>query len=444
MFIDLITIRVKAGDGGNGLVSFRREKHVSRGGPDGGDGGRGGDVVFKVSENEYDLAKFRRSQLIRAGDGNGGGKNRRRGKSGADAVVSLPRGTLVKQVDDSRLVADLVEAGQTFIVANGGEGGFGNAHFKSSTRRAPLVAEKGLKGEACQLSCELRLLAEVGLVGLPNAGKSTFLRAVTRARPKVGAYPFTTLQPHLGVSENGLRIADIPGLIAGAADGRGLGHRFLRHIERTLVLAHLLDWRQADPLAAYEQILAELAAYNPELVKRPQVLLLTKVDGAEAEALQAVADRLRRRLPAATSIYKISSLAGLNLKPLLADLRRLVNAARRRQQAAEPPAAAETVVFGFRPLAASFKIDKEADRFVVYGAKIETFARKTDFANYHARQRLIDIMTKMNVVRRLLLAGCRPDQPIFFGAGRVGPLYLDLALGIEERPLKAAKGRRGK
>ena len=442
MFIDLVTIKVKAGDGGNGLVSFRREKHVSRGGPDGGNGGRGGNIVFKVSENEYDLAKFRRSQLIKAGNGAAAGKNRRSGKRGADVIISLPQGTLVKRVEDGQVVADLVDPGQVFIAASGGEGGFGNAHFKSSTRQAPLVAEKGLKGETRQLSCELRLLAEVGLVGLPNAGKSTFLRAVTRARPKVGAYPFTTLQPHLGISDNGLRIADIPGLIAGAADGRGLGHRFLRHIERTLILLHLLDWRQPDPLAAYEQIVSELAAYNPALIERPQVLLLTKIDEAEEEALRVVVERLRRHLPAEIAIYQISALAGLNLKPLLSDLRRLVNAEHRRQLKSRKLAEPETVVFGFQSLGVGFKVERDAaGHFVVHGGRIETFALKTDFANYHARQRLLDIMAKMNIVRRLLLAGCQPDQAIFFGSSRLGPLSLDLSLGGEMLPPKTSKSR---
>ena len=212
MFIDLVTIHVQAGRGGDGLISFRREKHVSRGGPDGGHGGDGGKVVFRASANEYDLAKFRLTKFIQAAAGENGGKNRRSGRRGDDVLVDLPCGTLIKEAESGQLLADLTEPGQSFVAARGGEGGFGNARFKSSLRQAPRLAEKGLAGEDRRLSCELKLLAEVGLVGLPNAGKSTFLRAVTRARPKVAAYPFTTLEPHLGISSSGLRLADIPRL----------------------------------------------------------------------------------------------------------------------------------------------------------------------------------------------------------------------------------------
>ena len=269
MFVDLLKIKVRAGDGGDGLVSFRREKFVERGGPNGGDGGNGGSIVFAADKNEYDLAGFRFLRLIKADGGQPGGSSNKRGRSGADVIVKVPVGTLLTDVETGETLADLIGDGERCTVASGGEGGFGNAHFKSSKNRVPLVAEKGLKGEERLIQCELKLLAEVGLVGLPNAGKSTFLRSVSSARPKIGAYPFTTLEPHLGVSRNGCLLADIPGLIAGAAEGKGLGHQFLRHVERNLVILHLIDAGAADPVGDWRQITAELEAYDVRLLDRP-------------------------------------------------------------------------------------------------------------------------------------------------------------------------------
>ena len=426
MFIDLVTIKVQAGDGGKGLVSFRREKHINRGGPDGGNGGRGGSIIFQASENEYDLMKFRLTKLIKAPDGQPGGKSNRSGKSGQDMVVSLPRGTLVRDNVGNQLVVDLVSPRQSFVVARGGEGGFGNAHFKSSMQRTPLVAEKGLKGEVKSLTCELRLLAEVGLVGLPNAGKSTFLQAVTRARPKIAAYPFTTLEPYLGISQNGLRIADIPGLIEGAAEGKGLGHQFLRHIERTLVILHLIDCQAENPLASYQQIQRELQAYNPNFLKWPQLVVLTKIDTVSEPALKEIARCLQRQLPKQLKVYEISSLTGANLKPLLKDLRYAVEDEKRRRQTSDSePADDGLVVFSLEQTEATFKVEKmPSGSFLVSGSKIETFALKTDFDNYHARQRLAEIMTKMGIVRQLLLAGYE-SEAIVFGAAETGPLYLN-------------------
>ena len=426
MFIDLVTIKVQAGNGGQGLVSFRREKYVNRGGPDGGSGGHGGNVIFEASDNEYDLTKFRLTKLIKASDGQPGGKNNRSGKSGQDMVVSLPRGTLVKDAESHQIVVDLVGVRQSFVAAQGGEGGFGNAHFKSSLQRTPLVAERGLKGEVKSLTCELRLLAEVGLVGLPNAGKSTFLQAVTRARPKIAAYPFTTLEPHLGVSQNGLRIADIPGLIEGAAEGKGLGHQFLRHIERTLVILHLIDCQDEDPLASYQQIQSELEAYNPNLLKRPQLLVLTKIDTVEAQTLKEITRRLQRQLARHLKVYEISALTNANLKPLLKDLRYAVEDEKRRRQTADDGQEdAGLVIFSLEPTEAVFKVEKlPSGTFLISGSKIETFALKTDFDNYHARQRLADIMMKMGIIRQLLLAGYE-SEAIVFGAAETGPLYLN-------------------
>ena len=321
MFVDLLKIKVKAGKGGDGLVSFRREKFVERGGPNGGNGGDGGSIIFVADKNKYDLADLKFLKLIRAENGQPGGSATKKGKSGSDVIVRVPLGTLIRD-EAGEALADLTDHGERCVAAAGGLGGFGNAHFKSSTNRTPLVAEKGLSGEERALECELKLLAEAGLVGLPNAGKSTFLRAVSSARPKVGAYPFTTLQPHLGVSRNSCLIADIPGLIAGAAEGKGLGHQFLRHVERNLVILHLIDAGHEDPAAAFRQVAAELKAYDEALCSRPTLVALTKIDVVEQPVLKTRLKRLEKAVPEGMKVYAISALANLNLDPLLTELKR--------------------------------------------------------------------------------------------------------------------------
>jgi len=252
MFVDTALVRVIAGRGGNGALSFRHEKFVDKGGPDGGDGGRGGDVVFEASNNVNTLANFRVRQELKADDGGAGGKQQKHGRDGNDIIVKVPVGTLVLR--DGVAVADLVSDGQQAVIAHGGDGGFGNAHFKSSTRQAPRIAELGEAGDEFEAALELKLLADVGLVGFPNAGKSTFLSVVTKARPEIADYEFTTLSPNLGVADiddTSLLIADIPGLIEGASEGKGLGDAFLRHIERTAVVLHLIDAYTDDPAESY-------------------------------------------------------------------------------------------------------------------------------------------------------------------------------------------------
>ena len=426
MFVDLLKIKVNAGDGGDGLVSFRREKYVDRGGPDGGDGGDGGNVVFQADKNEYDLAKFRFLKLIKADNATAGGKNNRKGKSGCDVIIHIPLGTLLIDDATQEIVADVVDHQQQIIVAAGGEGGFGNAHFKSSRNRTPLVAEKGLKGEIKTLKCELKLLAEVGLVGLPNAGKSTFLQAVTKAKPKIGAYPFTTLEPHLGVSRNGCLIADIPGLIAGAAQGKGLGHQFLRHVERNLVILHLIDCQGADLFADYRQIVDELEAYNPRLLSRPRLLALTKTEMVEPKALKKQLSQLRKKVPKNVKIYAISSLANLNLDVLLKDLKKTISKARNELSKEEMLQTEKNSmpVFGLEDDRSEFSIEKAEDRFLIHGLKIENFALKTDFDNFHSRQRLLDIMSKTGVIKQLRTAGYK-NEPIAFGKEGVGDLHLN-------------------
>ncbi len=295
MFVDTAKIAVRGGDGGRGCVSFRREKYVPRGGPDGGDGGHGGSVVIEASRSYRTLIDQRYQQLYRAQSGQHGRGKQMTGRGGADCIIRVPLGTVVRDALTGEVLADLTEAGQRVPVARGGRGGRGNARFATATRQAPRTADPGTPGEEQTVLLDLKLLADVGLVGVPNAGKSTLLAALTAARPKIAAYPFTTLTPNLGVMAipggEGLVIADIPGLISGAAEGAGLGVRFLRHIERTRLLAHLIDvstLADAPPVEAYRAVEAELAGYSDRFAAFPRLVVATKIDLSHAEGLAAL------------------------------------------------------------------------------------------------------------------------------------------------------------
>jgi GTP-binding protein len=284
-FFDEAFITVQSGNGGRGCVSFRREKFIPRGGPDGGDGGKGGDVILKSTSQRRTLYQFRFKREFKAKNGGHGQGKRKTGKNGEDLIIEIPPGTLIKEAETDDLLKDFSQPGESFIIANGGRGGQGNCRFKSSTHRAPRFAQPGESGQFLKLKLELKLIADVGLIGLPNAGKSTLISAISSATPKVAAYPFTTLTPNLGVVQTDwgepFVVADIPGLIEGAHKGAGLGIRFLRHIERTHILVHLMDTSAIDPqdpLAGYETINAELTGYSPQLAAKPQILVLNKMD----------------------------------------------------------------------------------------------------------------------------------------------------------------------
>ena len=328
MFIDRATIQVKAGVGGNGVVAFRREKYVPKGGPSGGDGGRGGNVIMRVDPNLNTLLPFRYRRLFRATRGAHGEGSRRSGRAGRDAVVAVPAGTIVVDAATGTVVADLVRAGDEVVVARGGKGGRGNAHFATPTHRAPRQAEPGEPGEERALRLELRLLADAGLVGLPNAGKSSLLARLSAARPKIADYPFTTTEPMLGVvplpDTDGIVVADIPGLIEGAHQGAGLGHEFLRHIDRTRVLVHIVDLSAADPDAAVATVTRELEQHSPALAARPVVLVGNKVDLPEARSRAAafVAAETVRGHPA----LAVSAATGEGIPALIAALVRLLRA----------------------------------------------------------------------------------------------------------------------
>ncbi len=423
MFIDKVIVQIKAGKGGNGAVSFRHEKYIDKGGPDGGDGGRGGDVVVIADSNTNTLADFRYKQEIIAEDGRPGAKRQRHGKQGSDIKIKVPVGTQIFRDED--MIADMAFVGQEQIVARGGDGGFGNAHFKSSVRQAPRVAEIGEKGEEFMAVMELKLLADVGLVGFPNAGKSTFLSVVTNARPEIADYAFTTLTPNLGVTEvdgESLLIADIPGLIEGASSGKGLGDEFLRHIERTSVLLHLIDIYEDDVAGAYQSINQELFNYNKDLAKRPQLVVLTKAEGLDKSTIDQKAEQILKLNPQ-VKLFVISAQAHQNLQPLLREAKKIVDQAKVKIKANEQTDAT-VISLNDKQKFDAWKVVRENNVFTVTGHKIEKFAARTDFNSEAGRRRLIDIMRKMGIIHELERQGLEPGRKVRIG--RLGQYSIEI------------------
>ncbi|MBF0359903.1 MAG: GTPase ObgE [Oligoflexia bacterium] len=320
-FIDEVIIEVCAGDGGNGRVSFRREKHVPYGGPDGGNGGKGGDVIFLANENINTLSKFRGKKIYEAEKGDNGGGQRCDGKAGEDLIIEIPAGTIVKDAASGEIIADLINHDDSLVIASGGRGGLGNTYFKTSVNQAPQFARKGKPGEKKEIQLELKLLADIGLVGFPNAGKSTLISVISNARPKIADYPFTTLEPHLGVvqeNDDSFVCADIPGLIEHASEGKGAGIQFLKHIERTSVLVHLIDCSMAldpfEPFDAYVTVRDELEKFNPTLIDKKEIVCLTKIDSMGDEELKIFQDFFEEQL--GKKVLPISAVAGKNIPKL--------------------------------------------------------------------------------------------------------------------------------
>ncbi len=418
MFVDTAKIFVQAGRGGNGAVSFRRELYIEKGGPDGGDGGKGGNVIFRATKDLNTLLNFRYKPEIKAKNGENGSKRNKTGKSGEDLIVKVPVGTLVKR--DREILADLKFDGEEAIIARGGDGGFGNAHFKSSVRQTPRVAELGEAGETFEADLELKLLADVGLVGFPNAGKSTFLSVVSNARPEIANYAFTTLTPNLGVAEIdgfNLLIADIPGLIEGASEGKGLGDAFLRHVERTSVLLHLIDIYEENPDEQYRIIREELKKYQPDLLDRPEIVALTKAEGMDAEMIDFQISKLRK-VANSSQIFVISSSAHQGLKEVLRALRKQVEDFRNSQSEidANEEENEDIAVISLSQdeinKAWTVNFNEEENIFEVYGEKIEKFARRTNFMNVHGVNRLRDILRKMGIEHELRRMGAENSSII--------------------------------
>lgn len=413
MFIDEAEIVVRSGKGGDGMVHFHREKFVPRGGPDGGDGGRGGSVLFEVRTSLNTLQAFRHVRRYVAQDGRNGGPNNLSGKSAADLIIPVPPGTVVYDADTLEKLGDLIKADDRLEVCHGGRGGRGNQHFATSRNQAPRTAEKGEPGQQRQLKLELRLIADVGIIGLPNAGKSTLLAALTNAHPKIGSYPFTTLEPNLGVArldnDTAVVLADIPGLIEGASHGAGLGHDFLRHIRRTRVLIHVLDGLSKDPLADYSQINSELALYDPDLARKPQVVALNKLDQPEAKANLATVRRAMKQQN--VDLIGISALARTNLRELLERAaEKLAQAPQAPLETEEPP------VYRPKEDPREFKVERLGpNSWRVSGRAIERSAAMTFWEHDGSVRRFQKLMESLGVDAALRKAGVTAGDTVSIG-----------------------------
>jgi GTP-binding protein len=421
MFIDQAEIHVQSGKGGDGAVHFRREKYVPRGGPDGGDGGKGGDVVLEVVPSLNTLYAFQQKRKFRAKDGGNGAKQNMTGRSAEELCISVPPGTMIYDANISELLGDLVEPGQRLVVARGGRGGRGNTHFASPTHQVPKVAEKGEPGQERTLRLELKLIADIGIIGVPNAGKSTFLSAVTNARPKIAPYPFTTLEPNLGVAsldeDLTLVLADIPGLIEGAHRGVGLGHDFLRHIQRTRVLIHLLDGVAEDPLSDFSQINSELALFDPDLSRKPQIVALNKMDLPDVQRRwPEIEAELKKRIKSEASQvridaqpFSISAVSGLQVRPLL------FRAAQLLKETPELESADAVPVYRTESDPKAFAIEREPDGWRVSGEAIERAASMTYWEHYQSIRRFQRILEALGIDSALRQAGVHEGDTVFIG-----------------------------
>src|SRR6476646_10470859 len=417
MFLDQVKILVRAGDGGDGAATFRRETHVPRGGPDGGDGGRGGSIYLEVDPGQTTLRDFQVKRHFKATPGGRGEGSRRHAKAGDDLVLTVPPGTAVYDDATGELVADLVARSQRAMVARGGRGGLGNTHFKTSTHQAPKHAQKGEPGAESWIRLELRLIADIGLVGLPNAGKSTLLAALTAAHPKIADYPFTTLEPNLGVMDLGEEderrptIADVPGLIEGASSGAGLGHAFLRHVERTRILVHVVDGASRDPAWTRNVIRDELEAHDPALLAKPLLVAFNKIDlPAAADAWPAFRDSLAA---AGQPVVALSAATGEGIDALRAALADLLPDA---DELGAPPEPAGVVVHRIEPVSDEFVIEHEDGVFRVSGKRIERIAAQTNFDVEESAERFQRDLARLGIDDALRRAGVEPGDTVRIGA----------------------------
>jgi GTPase len=411
MFIDEANIYVRSGKGGDGAVHFRREKYVPRGGPDGGDGGRGGSVIFKVSPTLNTLYEFQHRHQFVAEDGKRGGRSDRTGRSAENLIIQVPAGTVIYDADTGEVFADLVNKDQEILICKGGRGGRGNTRFANSRDQAPRTAEKGEPGQERNLRLELKMIADVGIIGVPNAGKSTLLAAVSNARPKIADYPFTTIEPNLGVAhldeDQTLVLADIPGLIEGAHAGAGLGDDFLRHIQRTKVLIHLLDGMAEDPFLDYAQINSELALFDPDLVKKPQIVAVNKMDLPEVQSRwEGIQRKLKKK---GISTLAISAVAQTNVRQLLFKAHELLKET--------PSPQIETSIPVYHPQTdpRQFEIKRGPEGWRITGASIERAAAMTYWDNDASIRRFQRILGTLGIDEALRKAGVREGDIVSIG-----------------------------
>ena len=413
MFTDQVVIHVKSGKGGDGMVHFHREKFIPRGGPDGGDGGKGGDVIFEVKATLNTLSAFRQNQKFRAEDGVKGGPSQMSGRYGKDLILYVPPGTVIFDAETGELLGDLTEPGEKLNVLKGGRGGRGNQHFATSRNQVPRTAEKGEPEQEKRIRLELKLIADIGVIGIPNAGKSTLLTVLTNAKPKIAPYPFTTLEPNLGVANIDINttvvLADIPGLIEGASQGAGLGHDFLRHIQRTRVLIHLLDGLSEDPVADYSQINSELSLFDPNLGKKPQVVALNKIDQPEVQERLGEIEKKFKELD--VEFMTISALARTNTRELLV-------AAYQKLEETPPLEEVELPLPVYRPKEdpREFNVKREGtNEWRISGVAIERAASMTYWQHDGSVRRFQKIMEALGVDVALRKAGIQEGDTVAIG-----------------------------
>ena len=412
---DRAEIQVKAGDGGGGVISFRREKFVPYGGPDGGDGGNGGNIVIRANSTVDDLRKYRQKRAYRAKSGQNGGGSKKHGKNGEDLVLTVPPGTMVtirEESSDEALVADLEYEGDEVTVVKGGRGGWGNTHFASSTNQAPHIAQRGEAGEEKTVLLEMRLIADVGVIGYPNVGKSTLLAAATAARPKVDSYPFTTIEPVLGVVEVGQQtfiMAEIPGLIEGAHLGRGLGHQFLQHVLRTKILIHIISGSSELPVKDMLRVNEELALFDPALARKPQIIAINKIDLPEVQA--RLADIKRELAGAGIKAFGISAATGDGVSGLMNEAMKVLNTITGEQKAVEPT----VKVFRPQPGDAGVKVKKVGKEFVLSVPELERIIVGAGINPAELRWQLSNQLDRLGVNRALEKAGVKPGDKIRCG-----------------------------
>lgn len=411
MFIDQAILIIQSGKGGDGVVHFRREKYIPRGGPDGGDGGRGGNVIVRVKSTLNTLYEFHHQQRFIAKDGERGGKSNRTGKSAEDLIVYVPPGTVIYDNENNQVIADLVSADQEIMICKGGRGGRGNARFANSREQTPRIAEKGEPGQELTIKLELKLIADVGIIGVPNAGKSTLLAAVTNAKPKIADYPFTTIEPNLGVSsvdnDITLILADIPGLIEGAHSGSGLGFEFLRHIQRTRVLIHLLDGTSENPIVDYAQINSELALFDPELSRKPQIVAVNKMDLPDVQnRWKDIEKKLKKK---GISPISISAVTGINVKALLYKTAELLKNA--------PEVINEPLIPVYHPKndPRQYEIKKSDKGWRIRGDSIERAAAMTYWENDESVRRFQRILETLGIDAALQKVGVKEGDTVEIG-----------------------------